>query len=83
MPLQADAVAVVFLYFGAILLMAACDVVAERFSAVLDVSMPVILQSDGGENNFWYNCALSSSELLRLSLLLLLILLLLERLLLL
>lgn len=54
MPLQADAVAVVFLYFGAILLMAACVVAAERFSAVQDgVSMPGMLQSDGGENNFW------------------------------
>lgn len=55
MPLQADAVAVVFLYFGAILLMAACVVAAERFSAVQDdgVSMPGMLQSDGGENSFW------------------------------
>lgn len=58
MPLQADGDAVVLLYFGAILLMAACDVVAERFSAIFDdedVSMPpppTSVQSDGGANNF-------------------------------
>lgn len=58
MPLQADGDAVVLLYFGAILLMAACDVVAERFSAIFDdedVSMPpppTSVQSDGDANNF-------------------------------